>query len=588
MSSEYDNFKERVRGAADIVEVISGYVDLKKKGQNYWGCCPFHGEKTPSFAVNPGRNMFYCFGCHEGGDVFKFIMKSENCGFAEALKLLADKYGIPVPEKEKSAAEIARDKKTAAVLNANELAGRFFQACLTKTEHGKAPLAYLHSRGITDDIIEMFSIGYALKNYDALVSSLGKRGCSAEMLAEAGLAVKGKTIYDKFRHRVMIPIKDPRGHIVGFGGRVLDDSTPKYLNTSQTEWFNKRKLLFGYDVAYKAIKSSGTAIIVEGYMDAVSLHAAGVNNTVASMGTAFAAEQAALLKRVVDRAVFCYDSDDAGRQASVRAVSVARQAGLNVFVAAVPEGKDPDEYVRSHGKEAFLKVIEDAVEGMTFQIEETLRQNNVTDLAGKVKAVSNILPFLSECKSRIEVGEHIRRLSQRLLLDEGLISAEYRKIAGKGAGIQRENMPSVAAENSSSANEDAEKLLLSLLVKDGALLDLCRNEEIFFSDDAYCRIYQALLAEPHKDEADILKLQETLDEDAANVLAEIAVRDRVAADPDKILRDCLRQLKKIHLEQAYEKHRRLAVEYERQNDARFLEELSESQRIKNEIKKLYG
>ena len=341
MSADFTDFKEQVRNSADIVEVVSGYVALKKRGRNYWGCCPFHGEKTPSFSVNAEKNMFYCFGCHEGGDVFRFIMKSENCSFVKAVKMLAVRYGIPIPEKEKTAEEIKRDRQRKELGEANELAVRFYQSCLLRTQYGKPALAYLAGRGITQQIIEQFSIGYAIDNFSALTTSLGKRGCSTNVLIKAGLALPGKNggAYDKFRGRVMIPIKDARGRVVGFGGRVLSSNMqPKYMNTGETELFNKRYLLFGMDIAVKNIKVLHQAIVVEGYMDAISLHAAGITNAVASMGTAFSAEQARILKRITDNVVFCYDSDDAGRRASVRAVSIAREAGLQVQVAGVPNG----------------------------------------------------------------------------------------------------------------------------------------------------------------------------------------------------------------------------------------------------------
>ncbi|MBR2220472.1 MAG: DNA primase, partial [Phascolarctobacterium sp.] len=207
MSVEANDFKEQVRNHANIVEVVSGYVALKKKGRKHWGCCPFHGEKTPSFTVDEEKGFFYCFGCHESGDVFKFIMKSENCGFMDAVKFLANKYGIPVPERQKSAAEIAREQKAKQVVATNELAARFYQACLTKTPYGKGALEYLHRRGITDDIIEAFSMGYAINSFNGLMNALGKRGYTAEQLMLAGLAVPGKNggAYDKFRNRVMIP-----------------------------------------------------------------------------------------------------------------------------------------------------------------------------------------------------------------------------------------------------------------------------------------------------------------------------------------------------------------------------------------------
>lgn len=590
MSGEYENFKEQVRDAADIVEVVSSYVPLKKRGQNYWGCCPFHGEKTPSFSVNPGKNMFYCFGCHEGGDIFKFIMKIDNCGFMDALKLLANRYGIPVPERQKTAAEIEREKQNESIYQANDLAARFFQACLLKTEHGKPVLAYLAGRGITPEIITRFGIGFALNNFVALVTSLSKRGCQKQLLQQAGLVAQGRngSFYDKFRNRVMIPIRNGRGQIVGFGGRVLDDSTPKYLNTSETPWFNKRWLLFGMDVAARAIRKSSQAIVVEGYMDAISLHAAGLDNVVASMGTAFSEEQAKLLKRMAAEVIFCYDSDSAGRKASVRAVSIALAAGLKVRIAGVPDGKDPDEFVRHHGKEAFMQVIAGAKNGIDFQIDETILQNNVTNLAGKVEAVSNILPFLLECKSEIEAAEHIRRLAGRLTIDEGLIAEEYRRALRKGSAKREAPLPANVPVERGGARQQAEELLLQLVIEEPGLLDTCGEvvQQTGFADASLAQIYSK--ACELGDELTMDKLSDNLDDAAQSTLARLAAHTLPEGDSEKLLKDCLRQLKRTHLEKEYAKHSQLAQQYEREADERFINELMESQRIKNEIKKLYG
>ena len=592
MDGEFESFKEQVRSTANIVEVISGYVPLKKRGQNFWGCCPFHGEKTPSFAVNPAKNMFYCFGCHEGGDIFKFIMKIENCGFTEALKLLAGRYGIAVPERQKTAVEIRREKQRERIHETNATAAKFFQACLLKTDYGKNALAYLRGRGINQEIIASFSIGFALNHFSALLSTLARRGYQGQELLAAGLVAQGREgqLYDKFRNRVMIPIKDPKGKIVGFGGRVLDNSAPKYLNTQETEWFNKRRLLFAMDVAYKAIRSSRQAIVVEGYMDAISLHAAGISNVVASMGTAFAAEQAKLLKRIADEIVFCYDSDSAGRKASVRAVSIARTEGLKVRIAGVPEGKDPDEYVRRYGKEAFLKVIEAAKEGIDFQIEETILQSDVSNLAGKVEAVSNILPFLLECKSEIEAAEHMRRLAQRLTIDEGLIVEEYRK-ATKKNGARRESayMP-VTDVKKISVRRQAEEQLLAVLLEEPWLADGCQQvlQLTGWSDPSLAQIFAFLQALVEENAFTIDKLNDALDGNAQSVLAGIRTKVVPTQDGEQFVDACLRQLQRSFLEQEYERHRLLADEYERSADERFMQELLETQRIKDEIKKLYG
>lgn len=592
MSADFTDFKEQVRNSADIVEVVSGYVALKKRGRNYWGCCPFHGEKTPSFSVNAEKNMFYCFGCHEGGDVFRFIMKSENCSFMEAVKMLAVRYGIPIPEKEKTAAEIRRDRQRKELGEANELAVRFYQSCLLRTQYGKPALAYLAGRGITQQIIEQFSIGYAIDNFSALTTSLGKRGCSTDVLIKAGLALPGKNggAYDKFRGRVMIPIKDARGRVVGFGGRVLgSDMQPKYMNTGETELFNKRYLLFGLDIAVKNIKMLHQAIVVEGYMDAISLHAAGITNAVASMGTAFSAEQARILKRITDNVVFCYDSDEAGRRASVRAVSIAREAGLQVQVAGVPDGKDPDEFVRQYGKDAFLEVVRQAPDGIDFQIEATIRQNNVTNLAGKVEAVSNILPFLLECKNEIEVAGHIRKLAQRLTIDEGLIADEYRKAARSKKPAAAVDMARAAAPEMVPTENQAETVLLAVLLEHPDMAEDCQDtiEKVGFVHKGYSEIFKALLS-VQDEENPVERLTSLLDDEQVSVVAGLLSRHISDGDCEKIIEDCLRQMQQAFLKQQYEKHRLLADEFERSGDKRFIDELRESQRIQHEIKKLYG
>lgn len=590
MSEEFSNFKEQVRDSADIVEVIAGYVSLKKRGHNHWGCCPFHGEKTPSFCVNAEKNMFYCFGCHEGGDVFNFIMKIENCSFVDAVKMLASRYGIAVPEKEKTAQEIRQEKYRAVLLQANELAERFFHACLLNTHYGEQALQYLRKRGITKQTIEKFSIGFAINNYSALSVSLTKRGCSQEALVKAGLCLDGRNnnIYDKFRNRVMIPIKDAKGRTVGFGGRVIDDSVPKYMNTGETELFNKRHLLFGFNAALSDIKKERKAVVVEGYMDAISLHAYGINNVVASMGTAFSEQQAKLIKRAADTVVFCYDSDNAGRRASVRAVSIAKSAGLAVKVAVVPNGKDPDEFVRNFGKDAFIKVINEAADGLDFQIDETISQNNVTNLAGKVDVVSNILPFLSECKSEIEVSAYIRKLAQKLTIDEGLISDEYRKFSKKRDVHNDIHSVQPVINKINSDDSPAERLLLAILLEHPDMADDCVDvvKEVGFVRTEYQVIFDAVLSAGKEDNF-LERLSSVLDSESLSVLAGILAVKMPLGDSSAILYDCLKQMKKIYLQKLYEKHRLLADEYERSGDARFKDELMESQRIQYEIKKLY-
>jgi len=315
-SERMDEFVEQVRSQSDILNVVQGYVPLKRKGNRYWGCCPFHNEQTPSFSVVPDKGFFYCFGCHAGGNVFKFISLIENVTYFEAIKLQAEKIGIPLPERQRTPQEIARERERADLRKVNEMACDFFHNCLTMTHYGEDGRRYFAGRGISLETIKEFKLGFAPNAWDKLSTAFDKRGVKQEFLLASGLSTErnnGGGLYDRFRNRVIIPIADERGRVVGFGGRVLDDSTPKYLNTPETMLFNKRKLLFGLDRSHRAIQQAGYAIVVEGYMDAISVFGAGVKNVVASLGTAFTAEHCKKILRYASDIYFCYDSFESFR-----------------------------------------------------------------------------------------------------------------------------------------------------------------------------------------------------------------------------------------------------------------------------------
>ena len=591
MDADFKNFIEQVRSSANIIDVIGSYVTLKKKGNKHWACCPFHGEKTPSFSVDEGKQLFYCFGCHLGGDVFKFLEKKEGYNFIEAVKFLAQRYNIPIPEREKSAQDLAYEKDFKKVTDINEWASKYYVACLNHARVGAQARDYLTNRGITKQIIDDFQIGYAQNGYENLVDALTSKGISTDDMVFAGLALEGKTPkpYDKFRHRVMIPIKNPRGRIVGFGGRVLDDGEPKYLNTGETKFFNKRYLLFGFDLAQKFMRDSGQAIIVEGYMDAISLHAAGLRNVVASMGTAFSEQQADILKRNVQEIVFCYDSDRAGRNASVRAVSIARKKGIKVRVAGVPGAKDPDEYVRAQGLEAFKKVIADALPGLRFQTEDTLAQKDVTGLEGKVAAIREIIPFLVESSSEFEVNEEIRYLAQKLTLDEALIADEYRKVKNRKYRFAEAKAQEPVTETKTPvlAENKAEQLLLALLVHDLSLLPVC-NEKLGTTEitsPVLKKIYLKLNV-IYDEGRDVSDLAVNLEDEESSLLTMLQMEIIPQENRQQILQDCLSEMQRSQLEKKYNLHAALAAEYEKNGDDRFLEELKLCQEIRNDIKKI--
>ena len=427
-----DEFVERVRSESDIVSVVSGYVPMKKKGNRYWGCCPFHQANTPSFSVVPDQGFFYCFGCHAGGNVFKFVSMMEGISYYEAIKLQAERLNIPLPQREKTEQEIAREQRIADLQKIHEMARSFFHNCLTKTGYGVPAQKYFASRRITPEIIEEFQLGYAPAAWDKLSAAFQKRGIKPELLLESGLAAERRQssgIYDRFRNRVMIPIADERGHVVGFGGRVLDDSQPKYLNSPETVLFNKRRLLFGLDRAHRAIKQAGHAIVVEGYMDAISVFGAGIHNVVASLGTAFTLEQCKKLLRYAPEIYFCYDSDAAGQNATVRAMSIVKETGAVVKVITIPDGKDPDEFLRHHSADEFRALVRAALPIVEYHIQYVLKSVDYTNLEGKVNALNTMLPVVGGIRNAVELNGYIARIAQVLGIDEGVVRSELQRFS---------------------------------------------------------------------------------------------------------------------------------------------------------------
>ena len=595
MKEKFANFKEQVRQAADIVSIVSETVNLKRKGSRYWGCCPFHGEKTPSFTVDPARGLYHCFGCGAGGDIFSYVMKRDNLSFFDAVKQLAEKYGIPVPERAKSAQEIIQEKETKEVMAANDLASRFFHSCLVNTRYGEKGLRYLAGRGIGRDIIDSFDLGMAPPDFHTLSQALEKRGVSEDVLLKAGLVSRkqrGNGIYDKFRARVMIPIRNPRGKVVGFTGRILDKeaSPAKYMNTGETDWFHKGNLLFGLDRASAAIRKRQQALIVEGHMDAISLHAAGIDWAVASMGTAFTEHQAALLKRLAPEVIFCFDSDNAGRNAAMRAIPLALRAGLKCRVMHVTDGKDPDEFIRKEGREAFEELIQNARPGMDYQVDTVLGECDTETLGGKVEAVDRVLPFFLDCQSEVEVGERIRDLSRRLAIEEGLIQSEYRKLTHQGPG--KKYNPEWLTQRTmkvTSPTEQAERLVLRAFLQ--GIPPQPGQEGIAHVDsfttparqEIFTVFLQMVQSGAFQDPRDLFS---RLDGAGAAELTGILSLNVQESTLPSILADCLTRLQIAALDREYEKHSQLAEKYEKEGNEKFLQELEECRRIKLEIGKL--
>ncbi len=431
-----DEFVERVRERSDIFSVVSHYVQLTQKSGRYWGCCPFHNEKTASFTVSPDKGLFYCFGCGAGGDVFKFISLIENVNYYEAIKLQAQRLGIDLPTKNFSPEQERRHREEKILFKINDLAQDFYHDCLIKTARGEVGRKYLAARGITQETIETFKLGFAPDEWENLFNRLTRQDFTAQQLEAVGLIAKRKNssgYYDRFRARVMIPIADVLGRVVGFGGRIVNsaDDTPKYLNTPETVLFNKRNLLFGLDKSGRAISAAGKVIVVEGYMDAISLFSAGVKNVVATLGTAFTSEHVKLILRYAKKIIFCYDSDEAGQRATIRALPIVQPTGAEVFVIKVPDGKDPDEFIRKHGKAAFDNLIEHATTMIDYRMKYILDSADLSTIHGKVQALQDILPAVVTIKDTVTRNEYRKKIAAALIMDEQLVADEWKNFSRK-------------------------------------------------------------------------------------------------------------------------------------------------------------
>ncbi len=593
----YNEFIERVRSESDIVTTISDYVSLKKNGKNYWGCCPFHNEKTPSFSVTPDKGFFYCFGCHTGGNVFNFIMKIENVSFFEAAKILASKLNIPLPQKEKTPQEIARDHEMARLWKVQDLARDFFYACLTKTSYGKPAKEYFARRGVNDDVINNFKLGFAPEAWDKLSTALEKRGFSENVLTKAGLAVERKSegIYDRFRNRVMFPISNERGQVIGFGGRVLDDSQPKYLNSPETAIFNKRNILFGLNLAYSHIKSAGYAIVMEGYMDVITAHNYGVKNVVASLGTSFTVEQCKKLLKYAPEIIFAYDSDAAGQNATIRALSIVKKSGAQVRVIAIPDGKDPDEFIRKHGQKAFLALVDAAKPLLDYQVERALSEFDYSTLEGKVAVVAQVVPILAATENAVEVNAFIAHIAQKLGIDESAIRSEIKKIIpqkqkDKYVKTGQNIKMSTLVRQVDCAAIGAGRHIIRLVWNDNTIIPYLEAQLKIdeFQSNEHRAIIKFLLenyrmGEPINEVTASLKLEEESNIELSHcLLIEIEEEDSL-----QLIDDCIRSVHLAYLKNLYEQHRLKADELERMGDEGFLQELAESQRIKYEINKMH-
>ena len=494
-----DELIEEVRMKNDIVDVISGYVRIQKKGSSYFGLCPFHNEKSPSFSVSPSKQMFYCFGCGAGGNVFTFVMQYENYSFQEAVKLLADRAGVNLPEMEYGEEVKKRESQRARLLEVNKEAAKYFYYQL-RSERGQAGYQYLRRRELSDETIKKFGLGFANVTSDDLVKYLKSKGYEDKLLTEAGLASFDEKygMHDKFWNRVMFPIQDSNHRVIGFGGRVMGDAKPKYLNSPETMIFDKSRNLYGLNFARTS--RAGNIILCEGYMDVIAMHQAGFTQAVASLGTAFTAGQANLLRRYAQEVILAYDSDGAGVTAALRAIGILKEVGLTGKVLNLEPYKDPDEFIKNLGREAFEERIRKAENSFFFELRMLQRDFDLNDPESKTRFHREIAKKLCGFSEEVERENYIEAVAEKyhigfenlrkLVLGYAAQTGLAVPAARPKSGIQKKNDPE---EN----KRKPQKLLLTWLVEEPAVYQKIKKyiSPGDFTEDLYKKVAEKLFAD---------------------------------------------------------------------------------------------
>jgi len=469
----------------DIVDYVSQYVKLRKNGRDYTGLCPFHKEKSPSFHVNQEKQLFHCFGCGAGGNLVQFVMRSEGLDFLEALKLMADRAGIILPDEDNIADNKAYQKKK-QIYSMNKAAARLYFETLTTSEEGKVGLEYFKERKISPSTIRKYGLGYAPDNFDYLKKHMNKLGFSDDELLEAGLCVaKNDRIYDKFRGRVMFPIIDLRGNVIAFGGRIINAvekdgyKPPKYLNSAETPVFNKGKNLFSLNLAKK--DSASQCILCEGYMDVISVYQAGVTNIVATLGTALTENQAKLLMKYSGEIILCYDSDEAGQAATKRGIEIINSVGGRCRVMKLKGSKDPDEYIKNNGIELFRKAIKDALPSTEYLLRTLKSQYDTDNPDGKIMFIHKAAEVLAGVNSAVEIDAYVKNISDETEISKEAIYAELKKIRSSDKTGQNPIIPvKVPSKEKNNVLDSkiagAEKRLLGLVIDSKKAYQIAKEE----------------------------------------------------------------------------------------------------------------
>lgn len=496
---------EEIREKNDIVEVIGTYVKLQRKGSSYFGLCPFHNEKSASFSVSPEKQMYYCFGCGAGGNVFTFIMEYENYSFPEAMKYLADRAGVKLPEQEYSEQEKRQQDRRMQILELNKMAANYFYYQL-RTENGAQAMRYLKNRQLDDETIKSFGLGFANKYSNDLCQYLKQKGIKDELLKESGLVNidEKRGMYDKFWNRVIFPIQDVNNRVIGFGGRVMGDGKPKYLNSPETLVFDKSRNLYGLNIARTTRKKY--LLVCEGYMDVISMHQAGFKNAVASLGTALTEKHAALLKRYTDEVILTYDSDDAGVRAALRAIPLVKQAGLRARVLHLDPYKDPDEFIKALGAEKFQERIDQAQNSFLFEVSVLEKDYDMKDPEGKTSFFRAVSEKLIEFDQELERENYIQAIAEKYQISFEQLRKMVNRTAMYAIGKEMPRYAPAQRERKAKEKDDgmrqSQRIMLTWLIEKKGLYEKIKDylSAGDFTEDLYHQAAELLFEQLEKGE----------------------------------------------------------------------------------------
>jgi len=537
-----DDKLEEIKDRVSIVEVISDYVSLKKAGKNYKGLCPFHSEKTPSFMVNEEKQIFHCFGCNTGGNVFNFLMKMDRLSFPEAARGLARRYGIDLPKIKISEADKEENLKREWLFELNELAASYYHNLLINEKEGKEAREYLRQRGIGNDVIIDHRVGYAQNSWDGLLKFLLKKGVPLSRVSEVGLIIpkKAQGFYDRFRGRMIFPIININGKVIGFGGRVLDNTLPKYLNSPESSIYNKSNSLYGLKVAKDFIRSEDKVIVVEGYFDLLSLNQYGIKNVAATLGTSLTTGHIRILRRYTNNIITVFDADEAGEKAAARSLDILLKHGASPKIAVLPSGFDPDSFVKKVGEEGFKEIIAGSMPLIEFAINEVIKRHDASSVEGKVKIIEDVTPILAKIENKIERDIYIQRVSNRLGIKEDTIVSQLRKTKKGGSVLQEKGVQFM--------DEDiVEKLLLKLMLLNNEVVHKIQEEAIIeeFVNKQYKEIGLLLLEEFNRqgriDSGKVINCLE--DENSKSLISQLSIEKESIEDAPKILKDCMNKIR---------------------------------------------